>query len=55
MAEFEDNDLGKFQSICPACSAVFELDHNTIDIDEDFESVDIQCPDCGHEQNIESC
>lgn len=45
-------DLEKFQIVCPECSEVFPLDYNCIDIDPDWEAVDMQCPVCGHEQNI---
>ena len=46
------DEMGNFQCVCPACSEVFELDKDAIDIDGDFEAIDIQCPMCGHEQNI---
>jgi len=55
------DEMGNFQCVCPACSEVFELDEDAIDIDvveyddhEYSQTLDIQCPVCGHEQNIKN-
>ncbi|MHC4951844.1 MAG: zinc ribbon domain-containing protein [Planctomycetota bacterium] len=54
---FIDDEMAKFQAVCPNCSEVFELDEEVLLTTgagfEDEPSVKLTCPQCEHVQHFD--